>query len=112
MEASSLGEVLGMFTEEQIAFVRERVEAAVGIHLPFETDVSAGGQGLSVRWSGRKAEIRAEGINALARGFFLLARAVRENLREGERHQVRHKAYPVPASRHSGKFFSSGDHLR
>ncbi len=81
-----------MFTEEQIAFVRERVEAAAGIRLPFETDVSELDRGLSVRWNGRQAEIRAEGINALARGFFLLARAVRENIPEGEWHQVRHFA--------------------
>lgn len=79
-----------MFTQEQIAFVKARVQAVTGVSLPAETAVSSGPDGLRVQLKGGSAEIRADGINSLARGFFLLARAVRENVREGAWSQRRH----------------------
>ncbi len=81
-----------MFTEEQIAYVKKRVESSTGILIPFETKVSAADNGLYVHWDGKQAEIRTDGINALARGFFLLARAVSEHILQGTRQQVRHFA--------------------
>jgi hypothetical protein len=81
-----------MLTEEQIALAKGRVEAVTGIRLPFETDVQPAESGLTVRWDGEKAAVSADGVNALARGFFILSRAVRENVREGVRRQRRHFA--------------------
>ncbi|MBQ7824944.1 MAG: family 20 glycosylhydrolase [Clostridia bacterium] len=66
-----------MFTPETIEGIRARVFSVTGIHLPWETDVHAG-QGLCVTLDDGKAAICAEDENALARGFFLLSRCVKE----------------------------------
>ena len=79
-----------MYTSEQITFVKARVEAATGIELPFDITVATNTNGVCIRLSGNHAEVDADGINSLARGFFMLARAVKENIREGTWTQQRH----------------------
>ena len=76
------------WTEEAAAFVRKAVEEAVGIALPFAVQTQAD-SGLTVRLKDGKGEIRAESLNALGRGYFLLSRAVRENRKELNVHQDR-----------------------
>ncbi len=79
-----------MYTTEQIAFVKTRVEAATGIQLPFDISVATYTNGVCIRLNGNHAEIDADGINSLARGFFVLSRAVKENVKEGSWTQHRH----------------------
>ena len=74
------------WTEEAAAFVRKAVEEAVGIELPFAVQTQAD-SGLTVRLKDGKGEIRAESLNALGRGYFLLSRAVREDRKELNVHQ-------------------------
>ena len=76
------------WTEEAAAFVRKAVEEAVGIELPFAVQTQAD-SGLTVRLKDGKGEIRAESLNALGRGYFLLSRAVREDRKELNVHQDR-----------------------
>ena len=76
------------WTEEQTAFIREAVEDVTGVRLP-DTIRTAEGPGLTVRRSGREAEIRAESLSALGRGFFLLSRAEKEGAGELDIHQER-----------------------
>ncbi|MBQ2990724.1 MAG: family 20 glycosylhydrolase [Clostridia bacterium] len=66
-----------MFDQQVIQSVKSAVERTTGVVCPFE--VTAGeGTGLSVTLENGKAYIEAESANALARGFFLLARCVKE----------------------------------
>lgn len=76
------------WTEEAAAFVRKAVEEVVGIELPFAVQTQAD-SGLTVRLKDGKGEIRAESLNALGRGYFLLSRAVREDRKELNVHQER-----------------------
>ena len=76
------------WTEEAAAFVRKAVEEAAGIELPFAVQTQAD-SGLTVRLKDGKGEIRAESLNALGRGYFLLSRAVREGRKELNVHQDR-----------------------
>ena len=67
-----------MFANEVIRDIRSRVAATTGVDLPYAIDIKKAGSGLHVRLAGGSALIEAENENALARGFFLLARCVRE----------------------------------
>ena len=66
-----------MFTSDTVSCIRARVEGVTGIALPYEITVTAG-EGLDVELNGGRAQIAAQDANALARGFFLLCRCVRE----------------------------------
>ena len=66
-----------MLNQETIGRIRARVERVTGIVLPYEVSVTTG-EGLCVRLEGSCAQIAAEDENALARGFFLLGRCVKE----------------------------------
>ena len=66
-----------MFSGDVLACIRTRVENVTGITLPYTIDVSAEG-GLSVFLEDGKARIAAQDENALARGYFLLCRSVKE----------------------------------
>ncbi|MDY4139569.1 MAG: family 20 glycosylhydrolase [Eubacteriales bacterium] len=77
-----------MFTTEDIARIRAMVSEVTGYPLPQAQVTKA--PGLSVTLHGGNAAIAAEDRNALARGFFLLARAVREGRSELDVHQERH----------------------
>lgn len=78
-----------MLTDNQILFARERVQDVTGIVLPFAVEVMPG-QDLSVTLKDGQACICADDINTLARGYFLLSRAVKENVQEGSWQQKRH----------------------
>ena len=77
-----------MFTTEDIARIRAMVSQVTGCTLPQAQVTKA--SGLSVTLQGGNAAIAAEDRNALARGFFLLARAVREGKNELDVRQARH----------------------
>lgn len=81
-----------MLSQEQIRLAKASVERVTGIHLPFEISVTECAEGLLVKWINGKAEIAADGVNALARGYFQLSRAVKENVPAGEISQKRHFA--------------------
>ena len=66
-----------MIPEEQIRFIRSLVQSVTGVSLPEHVTVLPG-DGLEVDIQKEGAVIRAEDVNALARGFFLLARAQKE----------------------------------
>ena len=66
-----------MFTSDTVSCIRARVEGVTGIALPYEITVTAG-EGLGVELNSGRAQIAAQDKNALARGFFLLSRCVRE----------------------------------
>ena len=66
-----------MFTDQKIRFVRSVVQSVTGVALPEHVTVLTG-RGLTVEIEKDKAVIRAESVSALARGFFLLARSLRE----------------------------------
>lgn len=66
-----------MFTQETIGRIRETVARTTGIALPYDIAVKQG-DGLRVTLDHGRAEIHAQEENALARGFFLLTRCVRE----------------------------------
>ena len=81
-----------MLTREQIGFARERVESVTGIALPWEVEVTMSCDGaLHVCVSADGARIAAASMNDLARGFFLLSRAVKENW--GEREIAQHRRF-------------------
>ena len=68
-----------MLSPDQIRLARERVEAVTGVSLPWPVAVTACGEdALVVRLGADSASITANDVNTLARGFFLLSRAVRE----------------------------------
>ncbi|MGN1020018.1 MAG: family 20 glycosylhydrolase [Aristaeellaceae bacterium] len=77
-----------MFTTEDIARIRAMVSEVTGQPLPLPQVTQA--PGLSVTLQGGNAAIAAEDRNALARGFFLLARAVREGRNALDVRQERH----------------------
>ena len=70
-----------MFTMQQQNDARKRVETITGITLPAHIQAS-NGEGLSLTYTQHNCEILAEDINALHRGYFLVARAIRENRKE------------------------------
>ncbi len=78
----------GMWPEDQAAFVRAAVADITGLaaELPVRAEK---GNGLTVRREGGETLIRAESLNALARGFFLLSRAEREGKEQLDIHQER-----------------------
>lgn len=57
--------------------IRARVQRVTGIELPYEIDVTEG-EGLAVTLQNGRAQIAAQDENALARGYFLLSRCVKE----------------------------------
>ena len=88
MSQKETGSIPACWTEEQAAFIRKAVEEVTGIRLPNPVRTEAG-PGLTVRRSGGEAEIRAESLSALGRGFFLLSRAEKEGASELNLHQER-----------------------
>ena len=71
--------------------IRDRVARTTGVTLPWAVRV-AEGEGLRVTLTGEEACVVAEDANALARGYFLLSRALRERRREMDTVQRRHIA--------------------
>ena len=80
-----------MYNMETIDRIRARVERVTGIALPYEMEVT-GGEGLYVRLENNCARVAAEDENALARGFFLLCRCVKEGKNTLDVCQKRHFA--------------------
>lgn len=78
-----------MLTEQDIIRIRQMVERNVGLTLPY-TAVTEGA-GLTVTLHQGCAAITAEDRNALARGFFLLARTVKEH--RAELHVCQHRHF-------------------
>ena len=78
-----------MFNKETIARIRACVQGVTKIFLPYDLDV-AKGEGLAVTLAGGCAKIAAEDENALARGFFLLSRCVKEGKTQLDVCQKRH----------------------
>ncbi|MBP3656819.1 MAG: family 20 glycosylhydrolase [Clostridia bacterium] len=78
-----------MFKPETILDIRSRVAAVTGITLPYSIDVSRVQEGLHVTLQGGHAVIAAENENALARGYFLLSRCLREDRTEMDETQSR-----------------------
>jgi len=66
-----------VFTKEQIQMARACCERVTGISFAYPVDVVQG-ENLTVSFSKEKAVICADDINTLARGFFMLSRAIRE----------------------------------
>ncbi|MBO4378265.1 MAG: family 20 glycosylhydrolase [Clostridia bacterium] len=77
-----------IFTAEEQSRIRGMVSSMTGIALP-QAEVSRS-QGLHVQFSSTKASIAAEDRCALARGYFLLADAVKRGLTELDITQNRH----------------------
>lgn len=80
-----------MFDQERIDTIRARVERVAGVCLPYAIEVNEG-EGLCVRLEGNCAEIAAQDASALARGFFLLCRCVKEGKTSYNICQKRHFA--------------------
>ena len=80
-----------MYNMETIDRIRARVERVTGIALPYEMEVT-GGEGLYIRLENNCARVAAEDENALARGFFLLCRCVKEGKNTLDVCQKRHFA--------------------
>jgi len=78
-----------MFSCDMLSCIRARVQSVTGIVLPYEMDVTVG-DGLSVSLESGRARIAAQDKNALARGFFLLSRCVKEGKDSLSVHQARH----------------------
>ena len=70
---------------------QSRVEHVTGIRLPFEVEVREG-EGLHVRLKDGHAIIEASEPTAVARGYFLLSRAVKEGRETLDERQTRHFA--------------------
>ena len=66
-----------MFAADTISRIRRMVEGVTGVALPYEVYVTKG-EALAVTLQGGQARICAQEENALARGFFLLSRCVKE----------------------------------
>ena len=66
-----------MFSSDALARIRARVQAVTGIVLPYAIDVTKG-TGLCVTLEDGRAQMAAQDENALARGYFLLSRCVKE----------------------------------
>ena len=80
-----------MFSGETVARIRAQVEAVAGFPIPYPAECREG-EGLHVSLSGGRAVIEAEDLSALARGFFLLARCVKEDRSTLDVRQSRHFA--------------------
>ena len=80
-----------MFGFAEIAEVRARVERVTGISLDMDIRVSRA-PGLHVTLEGSCAQIEAEDASALARGYFLLCRAMKEGKKALDIAQRRHIA--------------------
>ncbi|MBE5801707.1 MAG: beta-N-acetylhexosaminidase [Clostridiales bacterium] len=78
------------FDQKQTALVRDCVQDVTGITLPWEVTAVKTDEGLHVAFDQQSAQIAADSVNSLARGFFLLSRAVREGRQAGEIRQTRH----------------------
>ena len=78
-----------MFSGETVARIRARVEAVAGFPISYPAECREG-EGLLVSLSGGRAVIEAEDLSALARGFFLLARCVKEDRSTLDVRQSRH----------------------
>ena len=79
-----------MLTKERIDYVRGCVYSVAKTDLPWDVQVKENPNGLTVRFDETEAEITADGINSLARGFFLLSQAAKENKQHGYIAQQRH----------------------
>jgi len=66
-----------MFTADTVSRIRACAQSVTGVLLPYDMKVVEG-EGLSVTLENGRAQIAAQDENALARGFFLLSRCVRE----------------------------------
>lgn len=80
-----------MFTEAQIQLARECCERVTGISLSHSIQVSDD-ENLTVEIAEEKAIIRANSVNSLTRGFFMLSRAEKEGWTSGVTVQKRHFA--------------------
>lgn len=80
-----------MFSSQAIEQARSRVQRVTGVCLPFPVE-AVSGEGLTVTLTENRAKIEAEDIGALARGFFLLSRCVREGKQALSVRQTRHFA--------------------
>ena len=78
-----------MFEKETLARIQACVQGVTKISLPYNVEVEKG-EGLAVMLSGGCAKIAAQDENALARGFFLLSRCVKEGKAELNVCQKRH----------------------
>ena len=78
-----------MFEKETIARIRACVQGVTKIELPYYVE-AVKGAGLTVTLAGGCAKIAAEDENALARGFFLLSRCVKEGKETLRISQKRH----------------------
>lgn len=81
-----------MFTTEQINLVRGCVHSVTNTNLPWNVQVQELDNGLTVHFDETGAVIHADGLNSLARGFFLLSQAAKENKKSGHIAQQRHFA--------------------
>ena len=81
-----------MLSKEQILFAKERVQAVTGIALPWPVEVVENAEnGVRVSVKAGCAQIAANAVNDLTRGFFLLSRAVKENW--GEHDIAQHRRF-------------------
>ena len=80
-----------MFAADTISRIRRTVEGVTGIALPWEVRVEKG-EGLAVTLKNGQAQICAQDENALARGFFLLCRCMKEGKDALHVNQKRHFA--------------------
>ena len=78
-----------MFSSDALARIRARVQAVTGIDLPYAIDVTKG-TGLCVTLEDGRAQMAAQDENALARGYFLLSRCVKEGKKTLKVCQQRH----------------------
>ena len=78
-----------MFATDTICRIRQCVQQITGIQLPFDVETTQGA-GLCVSLADSRAQIAAEDENALARGFFLLSRCVKEGKTSYYTAQKRH----------------------
>lgn len=81
-----------MFSRDDADRIRHTVCALTGVALNAEVDARKGQNGLNVCLNGQKALIEAEDKSALARGYFLLCRAVKEHKTTLDIHEARHFA--------------------
>ena len=79
-----------MFSEAQCSLIRQRMEELTGVRLPGTITVTQE-EGLRVTWNGAAGSIAAEDGTALARGFFLITKAIRQDsvLREEQHRHFR-----------------------
>lgn len=74
-----------MLNSQEIARARDCVKRVTNVTLPWNVDVvPQEAEGVSVSVAGGAAQIAANTVNDLTRGFFMLARAAKENWPEGQ----------------------------